>query len=1246
MKQKLCLWGCYCLKRIQPKCNVYRKSILEVRDILTGYAALILRKRTHIIVHYQYFNSTLSVLGTRSCFLRTFFSLCSNFSRAVCGVDASRIREIPAYRPHTAGVRPAIWENTGRGKVGEDVSRLRKAQRVLCFSPPSLTLPSRPIPVCPAYTSVKRPKSGTIAKGKRLHSGRKAYTAGYRWATVRHWVGYGNTLVRQLLDCASAVSRSLVEGLSKASRTGVEARSKDCRTSLEQQSNTRRRNIEKSCVCTHAKAPARYGLGLALGLVVLMSVVMGKPGFAQESFFVSGKVISVTSGVAIEGATVTNKRTRIHAVTDRFGEYRVPARPDDILVYSFVGYVTTEKEINGREQIIVELDATENTLEEVEINAGYYVTSDKFRTGNIARITAKDIEKQQVSNPLLALQGRMPGVVIQQQNGVPGTAVKIQIRGQNSLRLEGNSPLYIIDGVPVSSEPIHQGLSGLLTIQGMDPLNAVNLQNIASIEVLKDADATSIYGSRGANGVVLITTQSGTVGRPKLDLALSGGWSNVPKVDMLNTAQYLEMRREAYANDGREPTIAAAPDLLLWDQERYTDWQDVLLGNTAHRYDAQLALSGGHAGTSYRISGGWREESMVFPGDMGHSLVSIGINLSQQALNDRINLTIAANFGSSRNRTSPNNFVSDAIRLPPNAPQLYGENGQLNWECGSWTNPLAALERRNQFSTENINFNTTLAYKALPGLSFKINLGFSNLDTDLDQKNPISAGNPERIGATGDALQGYDRQRNWLVEPQAIYHLAVGKMEVDALAGGTYQHTGTSIYQIATYGYINDALLGNRLASSGSFVLRDDVTQYRYAAAFARLAFNWHQKYLLNITGRRDGSSRFGPEKRFGSFGALGVAWIISNEPFMAKSKHLSFMKFRGSYGTTGNDRIGDYGYLDTYSIGNFRGQISLSPTQLVNPDFAWEINRKLDVELETRWFDDRLAVSANWFRNVSSNQLVGYTLPAITGFPTVQANLPAVVENMGWEFMARIAGKPKDKVTWQTSVNLSIPRNKLLSFPGIESSSYFNTYIVGRSLSANRLYQLEGLDGNGLYKIRDVNEDGRFDVNDRHVIKEVGQKYYGGIHQLLGYGPFSMQLMVEVVMQQGRGGEMALSGSYPGARVNQPVYVLKRWKQPGDIASIQRYTSLTSQSTNFNNTRNSDFNIVNASYARIRTVSLAYRLGGESFSNRNLPSCEVFINVQNLFTLTKYKGWDPSMPGSTYLPSLRTFGAGIRIGL
>src|SRR5690606_785249 len=346
--------------------------------------------------------------------------------------------------------------------------------------------------------------------------------------------------------------------------------------------------------------------GLAIGVFGLLLMAICMPAWAQQ-VEISGRVASTTGGTPLGGVTVTVKNTAISTMTDNNGQYRIIATGDAVLVFTSVGFQTTEEAVRGRREVNTFLEPMASTLEEVDINAGYYRVKDRERTGSISRITADEIDRQPVNNPLLALHGRAPGVVINQQSGVPGNAVQIQIRGQNSLRADGNYPLYIIDGVPVDSQPISS--TGLLTVHGSDPLNTINPANLESIEILKDADATAIYGSRGANGVVLITTKKGRYGGSQIDLSVSTGMGRIPKkLDMLNTNQYVTMRQEAFRNDGVEPSgnptdfLAYAPDLMVWDMERYTDWQEELLGGTAGVTNAQLSLAAGSQTSSLRRS--------------------------------------------------------------------------------------------------------------------------------------------------------------------------------------------------------------------------------------------------------------------------------------------------------------------------------------------------------------------------------------------------------------------------------------------------------------------------------------------------------------------------------------------------------------------------------------------------------------------------------------------------------------------
>lgn len=994
-------------------------------------------------------------------------------------------------------------------------------------------------------------------------------------------------------------------------------------------------------VCSHLRRPlTNPRRGLAFGVLLTVLLFMCKPLAAQQQ--VTGRVVSAINGEPLQGVTVTVQHTNTRALTDDGGLYHITTASDAVLVFTSIGYETAEEAVRGRREVNAFLEQAESALQEVEVNAGYYTVKDRERTGSISRITAAEIAKQPVSNPLLALNGRAPGVVITQQTGVPGNTVKIQIRGQNSLRADGNDPLYIIDGVPVNSDPIFLNASGSMVDRGIDPLNTLNPQNIGSIEILKDADATAIYGSRGANGVVLITTKKGIAGKTRVDASLTSGFGKVPKLDLLSTPEYLEMREEAFRNDGMEPTALNAPDLLLWDRDRYTDWQEVLLGNTARFTDAQLSLSGGSASTIFRLNGAWRKEGMVFPGDMGHRLASVGFNISQRAFANRLYVSLAVNYGNSENTTTPQNLVLDAISLPPNAPALRNADGSLNWENSTWVNPLAALERDNRLTSENLNANSIVQFFIRRDLAVKTNLGYASSNAMLDQKTPISSYNPAFPNLMGNALWGRDGQRNWLLEPQVVYNPVFGNHRFEMLLGGTFQRNTRQVFRLSSFGYVNDALIGNTAAATTVRVAQDDYTDYRYTAAFARVGYRYAGRYLLNLTGRRDGSSRFGPNNRFATFGAVGAAWIVSSEPFAQdKLGPVSFLKLRGSYGTTGNDRIGDYGYLNIYDTDNYRNETVLVPAQLYNPDFSWEVNKKLDVELDLRLWDDRLTFTANWFRNTSSNQLVGYALPAITGFTSVQANLPATVENKGWEFQLALQGHPDREWQWRSSLNLSIPKNTLLRYPDLESSSYANSYVIGYPLSVRRLYAYTGMDENGEYTLRDVNGDGRFNIDDRTVLRDEGRKFFGALQQTVSYKGFSLALLLEVVRHEGRG-SLGLTGSYPGIRINQLREVMDRWQGPENVGTYRKFTT---RGGNFTNVQFfSTLNMVDASFIRLRTINIGYDLA--RIIDTGLSHCEIFASGQNLFTISGYPGWDAERPQiSNALPALRMYTMGIRLG-
>ena len=425
--------------------------------------------------------------------------------------------------------------------------------------------------------------------------------------------------------------------------------------------------------------------------------------------------------MALPGVSIVIKNTNTGTISNSNGGYTIEAKPTDTLVFSFIGYKTQYIVVNNQTKINVILQDDATQLLEVKVNAGYYSVKEKERTGSISKISAKDIEKQPVTNVLAVMQGRMAGVEVTQDSGAPGGAFQIKIRGQNSLRADGNQPLYIIDGVPYSSETI-----GSINTSGMmptmtSPLNSINPSDIESIEILKDADATAIYGSRGANGVVLITTKKGKSGKTVFSVNASTGVASITKkLDLMNTEEYLAMRAQAFANDG----ITTYPDYAYdsngtWDQNRYTDWQKELIGGTAEINNLQASVSGGSKNTQYLLSGNTRSETTVYPKAFKYKKSAAHFSMNHAADDNRFKLNFSANYTAQNNNPPATDLTAVSRTLAPNAPALYDANGNLNWENSTWDNPLALLESEFLSKIKDFNANTVLSYNVLPNLQLK-----------------------------------------------------------------------------------------------------------------------------------------------------------------------------------------------------------------------------------------------------------------------------------------------------------------------------------------------------------------------------------------------------------------------------------------------------------------------------------------------------------------------------------------------
>lgn len=1004
-----------------------------------------------------------------------------------------------------------------------------------------------------------------------------------------------------------------------------------------------------------SKGIRAMGYSFILGISLFSSSISANNTLAystvqqQQPSKISG-TITDDSG-PLPGVTVAVKGSSTTTISDYQGKYSIAASSTDILVFSFVGYTTLSTPIAGRTVISVHLKEDATQLQEVRVTAGYYSVKESERTGNIAKISAKDIEKLPISNPLAAMQGRMSGVNITQSTGLPGGAFDIQIRGRNSIRTEGNAPLYIIDGVPYASQSVMTtGLSGGIMPGTTSPLNSINPSDIESIEVLKDADATAIYGSRGANGVVLITTKKGKAGATRFTVGSATTLGEVTrKVNLMNTQQYIAMRDEAFANDG----ITEFPDWEYdvngtWDRTRYTDWQDKLIGGTAQINTLQGSVSAGTEKTQFLLSGTFRDETTVFPGSSKYKKGSVHSSITHHSDNEKFSLVFSADYASDDNALPGIDLTSEAYMLPPNAPALYDDQGKLNWENGTFNNPLGYLEAKFSAKTQNLISNAILSYKFNSAWEVRTNFGYNDSHISETRTAPSTMYNPSYglTSANSSLAVSTGARRSWIIEPQLNWNRKWDKLKLSALIGTTFQEQNAEQLSQSGSGFASNSLINNLAAATNRAVQRHILSEYRYNAFFARLNVIWADKYIVNLTGRRDGSSRFGPGNSFANYGAVGGAWVFSNEQLLKDNfTVLSFGKLRASYGVTGNDQIGDYQFLDTYSVStnNYNGIIGMVPTRLYNPQFGWESNRKFEAAVDLGFLHDNVFFSAAYFQNLSSNQLVGVPLPGTTGFPSILANLDATVENSGVELELRTVNLKAKDFNWTTTVNLSISKNKLVSFPGLEGSTYANSLVVGQSLGIVKVYHYTGIDPQtGTSTFEDYNGDGIINASDRQYIADTAPEYFGGLANKFNHKRWELDFLLQFVKQQGR--NFAYTALPPGLMVNQAVEVTSHWPQDGEGAYSQRYTSgLNDDAINAaDRFSNSSASISDASFIRLKSIMLSWQIP-ENWNK--VFTGKLYLQGQNLLTVTNYKGADPENRSGLYLPPLRQFTLGFQIG-
>ena len=1010
---------------------------------------------------------------------------------------------------------------------------------------------------------------------------------------------------------------------------------------------------------------------------------IAQPGAGDSKGRLQGRVMDGADPLV--GATITIRKEG-HSPTSRFtnvdGWFRVTSLAEGVytLEVSFIGHekIIRELTISDKPQtILIPMKKSTSTLDAIQTTA-YSKTTLRFNTGDVTTITSEEIARNPVPNVLEALQGRVPGLFVTQLTGKTNSGFEVQVRSLNTLSagsstlptqiMPDGQPLYIVDGVEYPAN----GPLPILNANGFreafalgNALNFLDPSLIESINVLKGADATAIYGSRGAFGVILISTKKAKAGKPSLTINVVQGISTLgvsPK--LLKLPQYLALRHNAFANDSVQPGPTDDDVNGAWDTTKATNWKKFFFGRHASTTRANATWSGGAVNSNYLLGANYssigdveRSNGAVTQGGMNFSL--------NTASNDRkFTMAICGSYTTQLDNTVPVDFSGDqGLTQAPNAPYPYLPDGKLNWSDGY--NAAAALNIIYSNHTDNLLANTNLTVTPVPGLSFSVVGGFNLITSKELVGEPSSLFNPATFKASdANSRLTFYRLRTLSADPRAEYIHGWGKARLDVIAGLSLRDFVTQTNAIYGSGFLSDELLMD--PTSGSSVSTSyNVAPQRYIGAFTTINFRWADKYILNLNGRRDGSSVFGNDKQFGNFGSVAGAWIISEEPWFKPLRGVvDFLKLKSSYGLVGSSAIPPYSYISSYATASngYGGGLTLLPENLANPYLHWESNRNFEAGLNIDLFKGRLNVEANYYSDQARDQLANQALSSITGFTRFLDNSPAVIRSYGAECYVSTRNIRNKDFSWTSRMNLTIPRSRLLAYPGVDNlvgnyglGNY--TYIVGKPITGIKLFRFAGVDpATGNYNFYNAaGQKGEFtplispvtlnQQTDRNVFVDRAPKWYGGILNTLNYKNFSMDFLVTVTKRVGPNYQAFLVLS-PGPAFNIPVYLAnKRWMKPGDVTTVPKASQGIKTFLDQNTFQYSTGALSDATYARLQNLSVSYRLPDRLIGKAHLSALSVYVAGQNLLTVSPYKGLDPENTSAVAMPPLRVFTGGVTIG-
>ena len=1015
-------------------------------------------------------------------------------------------------------------------------------------------------------------------------------------------------------------------------------------------------------------------------LVLVFLLVSTKVSWAQTRT-ITGVVISADDNMSLPGVNVRIKGTNRGTITDIDGDYSITVNEDEVLVFSYIGFLIQEINVNDQNTIDVTLQSDAKTLGEVVV-VGYGSVTRGDLTGNVASLKGAEIANIPVPTFQEAIQGRMAGVFVESSSGKVGEGVKIRVRGSTSIS-GGNEPLYVIDGIPVTSAG---------TIGKSNPMADINFNDIESFEVLKDASAAAIYGARASNGVVLITTKSGVSGKTKFNVGIQRGISSpTRKNEFLNASQYVELMRESgYNNDLRNgldpinnPGDYEASDLEFvesrldrhsghtdWrDGSVNTNWQDQAFNGEAGVTNVNFSASGGDEKTRFFFSTAYDKQDGIMIRN-NFERISGRLNLDHN-VSDKF--TIGANFSLTRTETTrlaEDNQFNNPIQLVALAPitPIRDEDGMLyDRPTTTYYNNLIDSENAEWLSTSFRNINILFGeYQFNEKLRFR-----TDFAVDVINQNDERFFGSRTI--TGQGTNGYGTSRwvrifNYNTNNYFTYtNNFADRHNLEAVVGMSFQKREDYYTRVDGQEFPLDAL---RTLESAAEITEgtSQFTNFSFLSYFSRINYKFDNKFLMTLSARYDASSRFGDNDKYGFFPAASVGWIVSEEDFLRGKDGLSLLKIRGSYGLTGNAEIGNFDHLGLFGPLSYGLTPGLKPTQIPNPSLTWETTAQLDIGIEFGLFNDRITGEVDYYDKNTSDLLLLVPVPGSTGFSSQRQNI-GKMQNYGFEVVLNSVNYANQNFSWNTSLNFARNINRVrelaedqTSIPP-SSSRFLNGIFIGKAIGVFYGPEYAGVDpsnGDALYYSNEERTETTNDYNEaeRMVVGDPNPDFIAGINNTITYLNFDLAFLFQGVfgndIYEGGGGFYAANGDWFD---NSTLAQFDRWQNPGDVTNIP-----LARLGECNGCNASSRYISDGSYVRLKTLSFGYNIPSNVLKRMSLSSARVFVMAQNLLTFTNYMGWDPEV-NADYLgdtasnsnvfqgndfysaPQARTFSLGLNVG-